>query len=122
MVILRLRRDDLERQVRGAVSGGINLGTGLVTFGNVPRLNAYPPRPCAAPQLGMLRNAAAKEVELPAPPSRWRTETVHLLAKCRGQGGGASSSAFDPKSSASKTQQKLYMFYTAKRSCEFLSF
>ena len=41
--LLPLRSDDLERLLRGAWSGGFNLGTGLVAFGNVPRLSAYPP-------------------------------------------------------------------------------
>ena len=44
-LLLLLRSDDLERLVRGAGSGGFNLGTGLVAFGNVPRLSAYPPDP-----------------------------------------------------------------------------
>ena len=43
--LLLLRSDDLERLVRGAGSGGFNLGTGLVVFDNVPRLSAYPPVP-----------------------------------------------------------------------------
>ncbi len=67
---LLLRSDDLERLLRGAWSGGFNLGTGLVAFGNVPRLSAYPPDP--APHSyhvrRQLRNDADKEVELPAPP------------------------------------------------------
>ena len=46
---LLLRSDDLERLMRGAGSGGFNLGTGLVAFGNVPRLNALSPRSRAVP-------------------------------------------------------------------------
>ena len=48
-----VRSDDLERLVRGAGSGGFNLGTGLVVFDNVPRSSAYPPRPRTAPIMGL---------------------------------------------------------------------
>ena len=43
LCFLLLRSDDVERLLRGAWAGGFNLGTGLVAFGNVPRLSAYPP-------------------------------------------------------------------------------
>jgi hypothetical protein len=56
---LLLRSDDLERLMRGAGSGGFNLGTGLVAFGNVPRLSAYPPDPAPGRSwtCSQLRNA-----------------------------------------------------------------
>ena len=60
LVGLLLRRsDDLERLLRGAWSGGFNLGTVLVVFDNVPRLRARSPRPHAA-QLQYLPPAAKR--------------------------------------------------------------